>query len=165
MPQMHVTEASRIQEFLLGALGLLDSAPKRLSFLRVILEIADQRNDGALDALESRSFLYGAVAALDPDAAASLARRHSPFGSARSYRTSPSLHPRRDRVGALKMASRDLLKLIANEAAKLPKQSRQPSQALRATTNGRDRNYSGQSARRKPLSGSPAASRKRSSTA
>lgn len=120
MPQMHVTEASRIQEFLLGALGLLDSAPKRLSFLRVILEIADQRNDGALDALESRSFLYGAVAALDPDAAASLARRHSPFGSARSYRTSPSLHPRRDRVGALKMASRDLLKLIANEAAKLP---------------------------------------------
>jgi hypothetical protein len=167
MPQTHVsvTEVFQVQEFLLGVLGSLDSAPKRLSFLRTILEIADGHEIKALDVLESRSFLYGAVAALDPGVAASLAKRHFPFGIARSCQTFPSLFARPDRLKGLKQASNDLLKLIASEAAKFPKQYQQPLQGSRATMNARDRNYSARSAKRKPLSGAATSSRKRSSTA
>jgi len=166
MPQTRtaVTEVSRILEWLLGVLGSLDSASKRLSFLRTILEIADRREVGVLDALESRSFLYGAVAALDPALATSLAKRHFPFGNGRSDQTFPSLFSRTHSLNGLKIASSDLLNLVMSEAAKSPKRYQRPSQVSRARMNARDRNYSVRSAKRKPLSGSPVSSRKRSSS-
>ena len=53
----------------------------------------------------------------------------------------------------------------ANEtAAKSLLQYQRPLRVLRAAMNGRARNYSALSAKRKPLSGSPASSRKRSLT-
>jgi|ERR1700685_322554 len=160
-----VTDVSRIQEFLLGALGSLDSAPKRLSFLRTILAIADEREIRALDFLESRSFLYGAVAALDPGVAASLAKRHFPFGISPSCQTFSSVFARPDRLKGLKKASNDLLRLIASEAAKPPKQHQRPLRELRAKMNESGRNYSARNAKRKPLSDSPVSSKKRSSSA
>jgi hypothetical protein len=163
MPQARtsVTEVSRIQEWLLGVLGSLDSASKRLSFLRTILEIADRRGAKVFEALEARSFLYGAVAALDPAVATFLAKHHSLFGSGRSSQTSPSLVSRNRCLGGLKSASDDLLKLVMSEAAKSHWQSPQPLPESHAKTNGRGKNYSGQSAKRKRLSGSPVSSRKR----
>ena len=51
-----------------------------------------------------------------------------------------------------------------NLTAKSQSRSQQPSQALLAMTNARDRNYSVRNGKRKQLSNSPAVSRKRSST-
>lgn len=52
-----------------------------------------------------------------------------------------------------------------HEAAKSRSRFQQPSQALRASSNARGRNYSARSAKRKPLSGTSVSSRKRSSGA
>jgi hypothetical protein len=166
MPQTRttVTEVSRTQEWLLGVLGSLDSASKRLSFLRTILEIADRREVKVFDALEARSFLYGAVAALDPAVAASLAKRHFPFGSGRPSQKLSSLTSQSLCLNGLKSASDDLLKLVMSEAAKSPKRYQRPLQGSRARTNARARNYSARSVKRKRLSGSPVSSRKHSST-
>jgi hypothetical protein len=64
----------------------------------------------------------------------------------------------------LKLASSDLLNLIATESAKPPKKLQQPLQALREAMNESDKNCNGQNAKRKPLSDAGASSKKRSST-
>jgi hypothetical protein len=51
------------------------------------------------------------------------------------------------------------------EAAKSQTRCQQPLRGSRARTNERGKNYSVRNAKRKPLSGSPVSSRKRSSSA
>ena len=55
------------------------------------------------------------------------------------------------------------LREAVDRATKYCRKFQQPLQALRAAMNERDRNYSVRNAKRKPLSGLPASSRKRSS--
>src|SRR5208282_2275248 len=119
---------------------------------------ADSQARRNLDSLDTRPLLFESFAHLDPRLAASFARRHSQDEGFRSLETQLSRLTRRLLVHPSKPP-------IVDQAAKSRLSDQQPSPESRANSNARGRNYSARSVKRTPLSGSPASSKKRSSTA
>jgi len=102
--------------------------------------------------------------------ASELRRDAQESNGGRQFRFSNPLMLRKVKAAQARRSLRTLVSPIGKlqskavqKAAKLNQLSRQPLPESRAARNERARNYSARSAKRKPLSGSPASSRKRSS--
>lgn len=156
------TAASRLQGVVRGFLLSLriegETAPL------AVLERMLHGNAALLrDSPALRQALAGAASEIFLDVPISPAARISQSVSVPKSGTTTSVNPRlpsRSLAGSRVLQSKSVIR-----AAKSRLSNQQPSPESRASSNARGKNYSARSAKRTRLSGSPASSKKRSSTA